>query len=128
MLGLLLDKGLALQDILGRMQQRAYPYVNAHLAVMQFHLTTGRDSIATVVDTGLIAKQDVLRLQLSRRSQHLAEQLSAIGQQVEQQCHRQLILSSRVLGYSFLCLSALLALLAIVSIYDVGLLLGPASY
>lgn len=119
-LGLLLSNGIILKRSLDILKINATPYLLGHLLTMDFRLSGGKESIAEVLDSGLIPQQDMLRLRVVAQSRGFEYALMRLGEQALKRNESQLKLLGRVLGGIFLAIGAGLAAFMIFAVYGVG--------
>ncbi|CAM4424104.1 MAG: Toxin coregulated pilus biosynthesis protein E [Legionellaceae bacterium] len=125
-LGLLITNGVVFKKALKIMQYNANPYLAWHLLTMEFKLGGGRQNIAEVLDTGLIDKNDLVRLKIIAQGRGFEHALLRQGRRASQQGLQKIKISSKTFGAVMLALAALLAAFLITSVYSVGTLLGGA--
>lgn len=119
-LGLLLKNGVALRRALAIMQQKAQPYLVAHLIQMEIHLSSGQDNIAEVLDTGLLSFSEMLRLRVIGRGRGFEAALLSLGEQAGLDVQKKIVRFSKIMGGVFLALGAGMAAMLIFSIYTIG--------
>jgi type II secretory pathway component PulF len=125
-LGMMLANGLVFKHALSILQDRASPYLSAHLLLMEYRLSYGKDNIGEVIDTGLIHPSDVTRLQVVAKSKSFEKSLTRIGQFSADMALEKIRRLGRVGGILLLFAGAALAGLIVFSVYGVGAVLGSS--
>lgn len=118
--GLLLQNGLGLQQILTIMEKDSLPYLRWHLQRMYRRLGDGKENIAEVLSTGLLDEQDQLRLQVVAASKGFGGALTSLSQQLHANNLAAIQRLARFMVALLLGGSALLAALIVLTIYSVG--------
>jgi type II secretory pathway component PulF len=119
-LGLLLANGIILKRALVIMRLKASHYLQWHIYKMEIRLSGGRENIAEVLDTGLIAKADMLRLRVIAKGKGFEHALLKAGQLAAEHTTKKIEVSSRILGTILLVLGAFWAAFMIFAVYSVG--------
>jgi len=119
-LGVLVNSGMVFKNALKIMQYDANPYLASHVLIMEYRLGGGRESMADVLDTGLIDKSNIIRLKVVARGRGLDHALIRMGKQGLRDCERLIQIFCRSLGFILMLLGALLAIFMIVGMYGVG--------
>lgn len=125
-LGLLLTNGIVLKKALTIMRQKATSYVAWHIYTMEFRLSGGRENIAEVIQTGLIAQYDILRLRVIAKGKGFEHALVRLGQLAAERNAKRIALVSKIAGGVLLGIGALWAAFMIFAIYGVGSFVGSA--
>jgi type II secretory pathway component PulF len=118
--GLLLTNGIVLKRALVLLKPKASIYLQSHLVMMEFRLSSGFDNIADVLDTGLISPADLQRLKVIAKGKGFTAALSRLGQRANQRAVNTAQILFRFLGGIFFALSGTVAVLVILGIYSVG--------
>jgi type IV pilus assembly protein PilC len=124
-LGMLLSNGLIMKKTLKILQVHASPYVASHLILMEHRLGAGRDNIADVLDTGLIAEGDLARLRLIAQSKGFEEALVRQGRRAADEGAKSVQTTGRITAGVLLALSAMYAVFMITAVYSVGFSVVP---
>lgn len=119
-LGLLISNGVVFKQALRIMQNQANPYLGWHLMIMERRLASGRANIAEVLDTGLVGKDDVVRLMAIADAKGFEHALVRLGRQSSARSAQTLRKFGKILGGVLLALGAMLAGYMILGIYNVG--------
>jgi type II secretory pathway component PulF len=119
-LGLLLANGVIFKNALRILQYNANPYLASHLLAMEYRLSGGRENLAEVMDTGLIDKPVIQRLQVVALSRGFEHALVRQGQLSNEQAMDSVRLTGRVAGGVLLVVAALLAAYIVMSVYAVA--------
>jgi type II secretory pathway component PulF len=125
-LGLLIANGLVFKKALKIVQYRAHPYLAWHLITMEYRLGSGKDNLADVLDTGLIAQEDLARLRLIAQSKGFEHALVRQGQRAADEGTEQIRITGKIMGGFLLGVAALLTIFLITSIYAVGMSIVPS--
>lgn len=125
-LGMLITNGVVFKRSLRILQQNANPYLASHLMAMEFRLSGGKENIAEVLDTGLLDKNDLLRLRIIARGRGFEHALTRQGRKSAALTIDQINLAARIMGGVLLTLGAGLAAFLVMSIYSVGATLSGA--
>lgn len=120
-LGLLISNGVTFHSALNILQEQATPYLTWHIYMMQLRLSSGRDNIAEVLDTGLISKEDMARLLVIAQGKGLEHALIRLGIRAAQKSVSKMELTGKILGGIFLALDAGIAIFMILAVYSVGI-------
>jgi len=120
-LGLLISNGVTFHEALSILQDQATPYLTWHIYMMQLRLSSGRDNIAEVIETGLIAKEDMARLLVIAQGKGLEHALIRLGVRASQKTVSVMDLTGKILGGVFLALDAGIAIFMILAVYGVGI-------
>jgi type II secretory pathway component PulF len=123
-LGLLLRNGVLLKQSLKIAQKNASPYLYAHLLMMEFRLSGGRDNIADVLDSGLIDQQDLARLRVVALSKTFGEALIRQGSRSMAKAINRIKLLGKISGGVLMAATASLLGFIFYAIYTIGLSLA----
>lgn len=119
-LGLLIANGVIFKNALRILQYNATPYLASHLLDMEYRLSGGRENLAEVIDTGLIDKSIIQRLQVVALSRGFEHALVRQGQLSNEQAMRELELTGKLSGGVLLMVAAILAAYIVMSVYAVA--------
>jgi len=119
-LGLLLSNGVIFKNALRILQYNANPYLASHLLSMEYRLSGGRENLAEVMDTGLIDKPVIQRLQVVALSRGFEHALVRQGQLSNDQTMQAVRLTGRISGGILLVGAAILAAYIVMSVYSVA--------
>lgn len=119
-LGLLLVNGIILKRALVIMRNKASHYMAWHIYLMELRLGGGRENIAEVLDTGLVRKNDILRLRLIAKGKGFEHALIRMGRMMAQRNTKTLELTGKIFGTLVLVAGAMWAAYMIFAIYAVG--------
>ncbi|MDF2867986.1 MAG: tcpE [Gammaproteobacteria bacterium] len=119
-LGLLIANGVIFKNALRILQYNANPYLASHLLSMEYRLSGGKENLAEVMDTGLIDKPIIQRLQVVALSRGFEHALVRQGQLSNQQTMQSVMLTGRISGGILLVGAAILAAYIVMSVYAVA--------
>lgn len=119
-LGLLISNGVIFKNALRILQYNANPYLASHLLSMEYRLSGGRENLAEVMDTGLIDKPIIQRLQVVALSRGFEHALVRQGQLSNEQTMQAVKLTGRISGGILLVGAAILAAYIVMSVYAVA--------
>jgi type II secretory pathway component PulF len=119
-LGLLVANGVVFKSAIRVMQYQANPYLNSHLVMIEHLLSMGKTNIADVLDTGLVSKEDLMRLRIMAEVKGFEHGLVRMGLRGTEQATSTMKLISRIVGGAFLMLGAGLILLIVSGLYLTG--------
>jgi type II secretory pathway component PulF len=123
-LGLLVANGVIFKSAIKVMQYQANPYVMSHLVMMEHLLSMGKSNIADVLGTGLIDKQDVLRLRVMAEVKGFEHGLVRMGVHGAEQTTKTLKLIGKICGGLLLAVGAYLIIIILRGILLTGMSLG----
>lgn len=123
-LGLLVANGVVFKSSIKVMQLQANPYLGYHLAQMEHLLGLGKTNIADVLDTGLVAPEDLMRLRIMAEVKGFEHGLIRMGIHGAEQATNTLKLIARITGGILLACGALLIMIIIQGIYLTGMSMG----
>ncbi len=123
-LGLLLTNHVGFKNALTILQRNATRYLAWHIYLMQFRLSGGRENIAEVLDTGLVNRADMLRLQVMAKGKGFDKALIHLGSQALERNTKNIKAAGKIFGGILLGLDAALLIFMIFSVYDVGSFIG----
>ena len=123
-LGLLVANGVIFKSAIKVMQYQANPYVLSHLVMMEHLLSMGKSNIADVLGTGLIDKQDVLRLRVMAEVKGFEHGLVRMGVHGAEQTTKTLKLIGKICGGLLLAVGAGLIIVILRGIFLTGMSLG----
>ena len=119
-LGLLISNGVVLKKALSIMHREAAPYLSWHILKMEFRLSGGRESIADVLDTKLIQRNDIVRLRVVANSKGFEHALISLGRQANRRVSKAITLSGKISGGLLMVFGAMVAAAMVFGIYSVG--------
>jgi len=119
-LGLLVSNGVSFKHALQIMLTESSPYVASHLLLMERKLARGRSNIADVLDTGMVNREDVVRLRAIADSKGFEHALIRLGRQAAENSVKTLKKFGKILGGILLAVAAGLAIFMVMGIYTVG--------
>jgi type II secretory pathway component PulF len=123
-LGLLVANGVIFKSAIKVMQYQANPYVASHLVMMEHLLSSGKSNVADVLSTGLINKQDVLRLRVMAEVKGFEHGLVRMGVHGAEQTTKTLKLIGKIFGGLLLGVGAGLIIIILRGIFLTGMSLG----
>ena|SRR3989338_9385769 len=123
-LGLLLSNSIILKNALTILQHNATPYLAWHLLLIEFRLSGGRENIAEVLDTGLVSKEDILRLKVIAKGKGFEHALIRLGIFASERNTKYLHLTAKITGGILLAIGAGFAAFMIFAVYGVGSFVG----
>lgn len=123
-LGLLVSNGVILKKALRILSHNATPYLSAHLLTMEYRLSGGKENMAEVLDTGLLDKNDLMRLRVIATGRGLEHALVRQGMRATETGMQRVQTLARLFGGILLSLGAMLAAFMILSVYSVGSILA----
>jgi hypothetical protein len=91
---------------------------------MQFLLSGGKENIADVLDTGMIPKEELMRLKVMAKGKGFPQALLNLGEHALERNTKKLKISGRLLGGILLSIDMLLVMFMIFSVYAVGAMLA----
>ena len=119
-LGLLIINGIVFKQALQILHYQASHYLSWHLSQMERRLARGSSNIADVLDTGLVTENDIVRLRAIAEAKGFEQALVRLGRYAAAKNVRLLTKVAKVLGGILLAIGALLAILMVLGIYNVG--------
>lgn len=119
-LGLLLVNGIVLKRGLIIMRNKASHYMSWHIYLMELRLSGGRENIAEVLDTGLVSKNDIMRLRLIAKGKGFEHALVRMGRVMAERNTKAIELTGKIFGIIVLVAGAAWAAYMIFAIYAVG--------
>lgn len=119
-LGLLISNGIVFKRALKILQHKASPYLSWHLMMMEFRLGRGRSNIAEVLDTGLVTRDNVLRLKAIAEAKGFEHALIRLGKFSAAQATSTVRKLGKVLGGVLLAISTMFAGFMVTTLYSVG--------
>lgn len=123
-LGLLVANGVVFKSAIRVMQLQASPYLAYHLNQMEHLIGMGKTNIAEVLETGLIAPQDLMRLKIMAEVKGFEHGLVRMGVHGAEEVTATLKFISRIVGGILLAVGALLIMVIIQGIYLTGMSMG----
>lgn len=123
-LGLLVSNGVVFKSSIKVMQLQANPYMFSHLLKIEYLLSMGKTNIADVLDTGLIADQDLMRLRVMAEVKGFEHGLIRMGIRGSDQVTATMKVVAKALGGLLLLLGAVLILMIIRGIFTTGMAMG----
>jgi type II secretory pathway component PulF len=123
-LGLLVANGVVFKNALKVMQYQSSPYLTFHLVTMEHLLGMGKGNIADVLETGLIAESDILRLRVMAEVKGFEHGLVRMGVRGSEQNIKVVKLIAKVMGGILLIVGAYLIITIVKGIYLTGMAMG----
>lgn len=123
-LGLLVANGVVFKSAIKVMQYQANPYLSVHLIKMEHLLSMGKSNIAEVLETGLVDKNDLMRLKVMAEVKGFEHGLVRMGVRGAEQATTTLKFVSRIIGGIFLIIGGIMVILIVQGIYLTGMTLG----
>ena len=123
-MGLMLSNGLSLRDVLRLCQESATPYLRWHLLHMEQRLSSGQESIALVLQTGLLQAHELARLRVVAQGNGFAAAMCRLGQRAHARCQQAMVRSARLASGVLLVCAAGFAALMVLAVYSVGSFVG----
>jgi len=123
-LGLLVSNGVVFRAAIKVMQLQANPYMNSHLTMMEYLLSTGKTNIAEVLATGLVADNDLMRLRVMAEVKGFEQGLVRMGVRGAEEATATLKLIARIFGGILLALGGYLIVCIIQGIFMTGMSMG----
>lgn len=123
-LGLLVANGVIFKSAIKVMQYQANPYVASHLVMMEHLLSMGKSNVADVLSTGLINKQDVLRLRVMAEVKGFEHGLMRMGIHGAEETTKTLKMVGKIFGGIFLVVGGVLIIIILRGILLTGMSLG----
>lgn len=119
-LGLLIINGIVFKQALSILHKQASRYLGWHISQMERRLSRGSSNIADVLDTGLVTRADIVRLRAIAEAKGFEHALVRLGRYAAKKNVMLLIRVAKVMGGMLLATGALLAMLMVFGIYNVG--------
>ncbi len=119
-LGLLISNGVVFKQALKILQHKANPYLSWHLMMMEFKLGRGRSNIADVLDTGLVANEDVMRLRAIAEAKGFEHALIRLGKFAGDEGAKTVRKIGKIGGGVLLAIAAMFAGFMVMGLYSVG--------
>jgi type II secretory pathway component PulF len=123
-MGLMLSNGLSLRDVLRLCQESATPYLRWHLLHMEQRLSSGQESVALVLQTGLLQSHELARLRVIAQGDGFAAAMCRLGQRAHARCQQAMVRSARLASGVLLVSAAGFAALMVLAVYSVGSFVG----
>jgi type II secretory pathway component PulF len=123
-LGLLVANGVIFKSAIKVMKYQANPYVKSHLTMMEHLLSMGKSNVADVLSTGLIDKQDVLRLRVMAEVKGFEHGLVRMGVHGAEQTTKTLKFIGKIFGGILMGVGAGLIIIILRGIFLTGMSLG----
>lgn len=123
-LGLLVANGVVFKSAIKVMQYQSNPYFLSHLSKMEHLLSMGKTNIADVLETGLVDKNDLMRLRVMAEVKGFEHGLIRMGIRGTEQTTITLKFIARMVGGMLLLVGGLLIILIVQGIYLTGMSLG----
>ena len=123
-MGLMLSNGLVLRDVIQLSQEGATVYLRWHLLHMEQRLSSGYESIAAVLQTGLLHEHELARLRVVAQGGGFAAAMLRLGRRANVRVQQSIVRSARLLSGALLVLAACFAALMVFAIYGVGSYIG----
>jgi type II secretory pathway component PulF len=123
-LGLLVANGVIFKSAIKVMKYQANPYVLSHLVTMEHLLSMGKSNVADVLSTGLIDRQDVLRLRVMAEVKGFEHGLVRMGVHGAEQTTKTLKFIGKIFGGMLLGVGAGLIIVILRGILLTGMSLG----
>ena len=116
-LGILVANGVVFKAALHTMNYSANPYLTYHLSQMEEQLSMGKSNIADVLETGLIDKNDLIRLRVMAEVKGFEHGLVRLGLKAAEDATNTLKLVSRIVGFIFLALDGYLIIMILLGLF-----------
>lgn len=126
-LGLLISNGVVFKAALKIIQYNASPYIISHVLRMESLLGSGKDNIAEVLDTGLIKKDDILRLRVIAEAKGFEHALIRLGKHSSEEGLKTIRRTAKITGVVLLAIGGLMIVFMVLAIYSVGMFLGSGT-
>ncbi len=123
-LGLLVSNGVVFKSALKVMQHQANPYMAMHLHQMETLLSRGKSNIADVLDTGLVATPDLMRLRVMAEVKGFEHGLVRMGVRGTEDATATLKAIAKVVGGLLLLVGGVMILMIIQGIFETGMTMG----
>jgi len=123
-LGLLVVNGVVFKSAIKVMQYQAKPYMLSHLEKMEQQLSMGKTNIGDVLDTGLIADSDLMRLRVMAEVKGFEHGLVRMGVRGSEQTTATLKTVSKIVGGLLLMVGFGLILVMVSGIMMTGMSLA----
>lgn len=123
-LGLLVSNGVVFKAAIKVMQYQANPYMKMHLSTMEQLLSKGKTNIADVLETGLVGKDDLMRLRVMAEVKGFEHGLVRMGMRGAEQATVTIQKIAKVIGGIFLIAGGGLIIVILQGIYLTGMAMG----
>lgn len=123
-LGLLIANGVVFKTAVKVMQYHANPYLISHLIAIEHLLGSGRDNIAEVLNTGLVDKNDILRLRVIAEVKGFEHAMIRMGKHAAVEGNKSIRFIAKVTASVLLAVGGGIIVFMILAIYMVGMSLG----
>lgn len=123
-LGLLVANGVVFKSALTMMQHKVSPYLAMHLGRMEHLMGKGKGNIADVLDTGLVADDDLMRLRILAEVKGFEHGLIRLGIRGSAQGLKTLQTIAKMIGGVLMLVGAGLILTAINGVFQTGMSMG----
>lgn len=123
-LGLLVSNGVVFKSAIKVMQYQANPYMKYHLVLMEHLLSKGKSNIADVLATGLVVKDDLMRLRVMAEVKGFEHGLVRMGIRGAEQATLTMNKIAKLIGSVFLIMGGLLIIIILQGIYLTGMAMG----
>jgi len=112
------------KSALTMMQHKVSPYLAMHLSKMEHLMGKGKGNIADVLDTGLVADDDLMRLRILAEVKGFEHGLIRLGIKGSQQGMKTLQTIAKMIGGVLMLVGAGLILTAINGVFQTGMSMG----
>ena len=106
------------------MQYQANPYLKHHLILMEHLLSMGKSNIADVLATGLVAKDDLMRLRVMAEVKGFEHGLVRMGVRGAEEATATMKKIAKLIGGVFLIMGGALIIIIMQGIYLTGMVMG----
>lgn len=120
-LGLLVANGVVFKSAISVMQTQANPYLLSHLSKMEYLLSMGKTNIADVLETGLIAEDDLMRLRVMAEVKGFEHGLIRMGIRGAEEVTHTMKTIAKVFGGLLLAIGGVMIMIIIQGIYLTGM-------
>ena len=120
-LGLLVANGVVFKSAISVMQTQANPYLLSHLSKMEYLLSMGKTNIADVLETGLIADDDLMRLRVMAEVKGFEHGLIRMGIRGAEEVTHTMKTIAKVFGGALLAVGGIMIMIIIQGIYLTGM-------
>jgi type II secretory pathway component PulF len=120
-LGLLVANGVVFKSAISVMQSQANPYLLSHLSRMEYLLSMGKTNIADVLETGLIAPDDLMRLRVMAEVKGFEHGLIRMGIRGAEEVTHTMKTIAKVFGGLLLAIGGIMIMIIIQGIYLTGM-------
>lgn len=123
-LGLLVSNGVVFKSAIKVMQYQANPYFKYHLENMEHLLSMGKSNIADVLSTGLVSRDDLMRLRVMAEVKGFEHGLVRMGVKGAIEANETMKKIAKLIGGFFLIMGGALIIIILQGIYLTGMAMG----